>query len=182
MMIGNVIRNKLIFALFICCTSMLISCSTVTKQERMTPKLTPATTAVKNHPGSVAVMVTGETRGIHQENFKNALVESILASGIFSNMDNSVNAPYLLEVKFNQISHPLFGLSFTIAIQTTWTLFLNSERKVLMKEVIDSSYTGGAEGGFFGANRFRAAQEGSARENIRLGLEKLIRLELDNAE
>ena len=110
------------------------------------------------------------------------MVESILVSGIFTNVDNSVNAPYLLDVKLNQISNPLFGMSFTIEIQAVWTLFLNSNRKVLMKEVIDSSYTGGAEGGYLGASRVRAAREGSARENIRLGIEKLIKLELDSAE
>ncbi len=123
-------------------------------------------------------MVVGESRGIHIRNFKDALAESIRSSGIFADVDNSGAAPYLLNVEFKQVNQPLFGGSFTIKIDTEWTVYRTSNREALMTESVSSSYAGGWEGGFIGVNRARAAMEGSARENIRLGLKKLGELDL----
>ena len=123
-------------------------------------------------------MVEGEPHGIHIGHFEEALTDSIRSSGIFADVDNSGAAPYLLNVEITHVDQPLFGGSFTINMDAEWTLYRTSDREALMTESVNSSYEGGWEGVFFGVNRARAAMEGSARENIRLGLVKLGELDL----
>ncbi|MEM9055906.1 MAG: hypothetical protein AAGD86_00435 [Pseudomonadota bacterium] len=149
-------------------------CSTVTKSDAMKPP--PLAVVPETYPEPVALLVSGEPRGIAVDNFRVALSEALLENRLFSAVED--NAPLLLEVRFNTVSQPLFGLSFTVDINSSWSLFRRPSQERLWVEPVSSTYSGGAEGGFVGANRLRRATEGAARELIGHGLDALSRADL----
>lgn len=155
----------------------LTSCSTVTTSEGMTPDST-VFVDINQHSESLSLLVSGETRGITLENFKQALANGITSSGLFSEVVEG--GEFLLEVKLKNISQPLFGAGFTISIDSTWRLFRLSNRELVWTEEVNSVYKGGAlEGGLIGANRARVATERAARENIQQGIRKLGQVEIN---
>ncbi len=170
-MISARMPRYVLIAFFVSLLSLLAGCSTVTTKEAMSVgAVEKAQTYLAE---TAAVSVGGEPRSINIENFEAALVESLLAAGLVREVDNSGSAPYLLSVDFKNVDLPMFGGSFTINIDTTWKVFDTRDRSLLISEEVASTYTGGFEGGVVGVNRMRVATEGAARENIRLGLEKL---------
>jgi hypothetical protein len=68
----------------------------------------------------------------------------------------------------------------TVSMNAVWELYRTAGKTVLLHENIYSTYTGGAfEGGIHGANRVRVALEGAARNNIRIGMEMLASMDLE---
>lgn len=155
--------------------AVLTACSTVTKTESMTPE--PITVSVNKNSDSVALMISGEARGLNIDNFKQALADAIVSNQLFSGVGD--DSPYLLEVVLHEITQPMFGGSFTVATRSTWKLFRLSDREMLWTDEVTSTYSGGMEGGFVGMNRLRVATEGAARENISSGIGKLAQVDFD---
>jgi hypothetical protein len=78
------------------------------------------------------------------------------------------------------VDAPSFSYKMTVDMSVVWELIHSADGVPVLHEKIQSSYTGGAfEGGLIGANRVRVAAEGAARENIRIGLEKIASLNLE---
>jgi hypothetical protein len=176
--IADAISKLCFLAFLLACLVVLTSCSTVTKTESMTPD--PIAVAVNKNSEPVALMISGEARGINIDNFKQALADALISNQLFSGVGD--NSPYLLEVVLHEVTQPMFGGSFTVTTRSTWKLFRLSDREMLWTDEVNSSYSGGMEGGLVGANRLRVATEGAARENISSGIGKLAQVDLDQSQ
>ncbi len=153
----------------------LTACSMTTKTEAMIPE--NLVTRSVRHADAVGLMVSGESGGITIENFTQAVADAVVASGAFARIDNGAGVPYLLDIQITDVRSPLFGGKMTVSMNSTWRLFRTADRTALMDEKIQTTYTGGAfEGGMVGANRVRVATEGTARETIRVGIDKIVAL------
>jgi hypothetical protein len=139
----------------------------------------------KVFPYSVAVNARGggDTSAmgkpqISNEAFAQAIVDSINKSGPFLKVFRGKSSDYILNVTIIKIEQPLFGLSFSVEMETVWSLVRGDSKKILMRESLKSSYTATMGDAFVAVTRLRLATEGAARENIRLGLKKLSQLKL----
>lgn len=140
---------------------------------------------VKKHPYSVAVRTAGgrETdkmgaSQISDQDFADALRQSITASKVFAKVVEGKDADYLLNVFVASLEQPMMGFSMTVKMEAAWSLTEVKSGKVIWKETLDSSYTASASAAFAGVERLRIATEGAARENIKLGIEALSKLSL----
>lgn len=150
-------------------------------------------TPEKNNLGRVGLSVSGMSAGLTTEYFEQAVTDTLVTSGIFSDIDNSrtadvvmpmigvsgtfpgiennSGAQYLLKIRILKVDTPSFSVRMTVGMKAIWTLYDAAGKTELLHEKINSTYTGGVfEGGFIGANRVRVAMEGAARENIHIGM------------
>jgi hypothetical protein len=178
----------------------LAFCSLLTATGAMTPENLPG--PGKSHPGPVGLVVNGTSAGITTEYFEQTVTDALVASGIFSGfvnsraadvimpmigargtfsgIDKSSNAPYLLSIRIIRVDTPSFSTRMAVSINAVWILYRTADKTELLHEKIYSTYTGGVfEGGLHGANRVRVALEGATRENIRIGIEMLASLNLE---
>lgn len=135
------------------------------------------------HPYSVSVIAGGggETSAMDYTNISNedlagAIEESIIKSGLFSSVVKGDGADYKLSVYIVSMSKPMFGFSFTIDMEMSWSLVNSRTGDAVMKESIKSSHTTTAGEAFAAVTRIRLAVEGAAEENIRQGLQKIAEL------
>lgn len=147
--------------------------------------VTNSVPVLQKHPYTVSVRTQGgsETGAvdfshISNDDFAKAIEESIIKSGLFSKVIQTQDSDYSLNVAIIDISKPLFGTSFTVSMEAAWSLVNMASKEVVMRESVKSSYTATMGDAFVGATRFRLAMEGSARENIRLGLIAVSKLQL----
>ena len=138
------------------------------------------------HPYSVAINTSGggETGAMDYVNISNedlagAIEDSIISSGLFSNVIKGDGADYKLNVALISMSKPMFGASFKVDMEMAWSLFNTQTDEVFMRESIKSSYTATMGDAFVGATRVRLAVEGAAQNNIRQGLSKISALTLN---
>lgn len=106
------------------------------------------------------------TSEIDDDNFKKALVNSLRQHGFHN--DSKADSKYHLTAKLLGVSQPAFGLSFTVSMHVNY-LVLDSEtdESVLLK-TITSEYTASMGEAFIAIKRLRLANQGAARENIKL--------------
>jgi hypothetical protein len=141
--------------------------------------------ALQKHPYSVALRTQGgieagttDFPGIPNDDFSKAIEESIIKSGLFTKVIQINGADYSMDVSIISMSKPLIGTSFTVNLETGWSLVNTASKEVVMRESIKSSHTATMGDAFVGVTRFRLAVEGAARENIRLGLLSISKLQL----
>jgi hypothetical protein len=186
--------------LVVIATGVLAFCSMTMATEAISPADSSA--PKDSRPGPVGLRVTGASAGITSDYFEQAIIEALVASGIFSSIDNSKtaetimpmirvkgvfpgtveidNTPYFLDVRIIKLDTPTFSVYMTVGMNVVWTLYRTAEKTELLHEKIYSTYTGGMfEGGVHGANRVRVATEGATRENIRMGIEMLEALDFE---
>ncbi len=152
-------------------------CASGAVSRNMVPKdLTPANT----HPYSVMVKVEGglETSGaspprISSPEFQSAIVESLMAYGVFRTVLTGGNTDYKLEVAILDLQQPLLGFDMTVTIETAWKLTNLKDGRTVMSENLTNSYSAAVGDAFVGVKRLRLATEGAARENIRDALKKI---------
>lgn len=158
--------------------------------------------AEDGRPGPLGIAVSGGAAGITTDYFEQTVTEAIETSGIFSGIASSEaakiimpmiradgvfpdfeeakKAPYFLQIRVIKVDTPTFSMRMTVSIDVIWSLYRSADKTELMRERIESSYTGGVfEGGLHGGNRVRAAMEGAMRENIRVGVKRLGSLDFD---
>jgi hypothetical protein len=169
--------------LILCVWVVLASgCASPASHQMMIPTdFAPA----KKHPETVSVEVKGgtstDTMGksqISNEEFAQALVESINNSQTFSKVIPGSGANYLLTAQIVSLEQPTFGLSFLVKMEVGWTLKRIDTGKTVWQESIQSEFTATTGDAFIGAKRLRLATEGAARNNISAGLAKISRLDL----
>jgi hypothetical protein len=179
-------RNYLNVALFSLIGAMSVSgltgCASPASQEAMQA---PAITTTNKHPYSVSVRTAGgsetgamDSSNISNADFKAAIEKSIVESGVFNSVVEGNDSDYQLSVTITQMSKPLFGFSFTVTMEAAWSLVKTSDKSIVMRKAIQSSYTASASDAFVGATRLRLAVEGAARENIKNGLKEISGLKL----
>jgi hypothetical protein len=165
------------------CAALLGGCATGASHEGMVP---PTVTAVKKHPHTVAVDVTGgqETDAmgkpqISNEAFAQALEQAISQSQVFSRVVKGGSGQnYRLSVVLVGLDQPSFGFSFTVKMEAGWTLKRADNGATVWQESVRSEYTAGAGDAFAGVVRLRMATEGAAKDNISQGLAKISQLNL----
>ena len=161
---------------------VLGGCASPASRDAMsTDKLSVA----RKHAYSVSVETRGggETGAMGSSNISNAdlkgaIEQSIGQTGVFRSVVQGKGGDYELTVTVTQLTKPMFGMSFTVTLETAWSLVKTSDRSVALRRAISSSHTAGAGDSMVGVTRLRLAVEGAARKNIAQGLEAIAALSL----
>ena len=157
-------------------------CATPATHEGMVPVTIQS---AKHHPQAVAIAVIGgkETSPtgkvqISDSEMKQALTAAINQSKAFSRVVQGAGGDYLLTVNLFSMEQPSFGLSFTVKLETGWTLKRVDTGAVVWQEAIKSEHTATTSDAFAAVTRIRLATEGAARNGIAQGLAKISKLTL----
>lgn len=168
-------------ALVIAITGLLGGCASPATSTGMIPGTFESGT---QHAKSTSVKVDGgqatSSMGksqIGDAEFAAALVDSINRSKTFSKVIQGNGADYLLNVTIVSMDQPSFGFSFTVKMETVWTL-TKADGGVIWKGAVKSEHTATTKDAFAGVERLKLANEGAARNNISLGLAKIGKLAL----
>jgi hypothetical protein len=181
-MVTNRIASLALLIIMVSAIGFLSGCASPAATKAMVTDRIPM---FLGHPYTVSIRTQGGTEtsaahlpSISNDDFAKAIEESIIKSGLFTNVIHGKNSDYTLNVTIIYMSKPLFGARFTLNIEAAWSLVKTVTQDIVMRESIKSSYTATMEDAFVGATRFRLAVEGAARENIRLGLLSISKLQL----
>lgn len=160
----------------------LSGCATPANRESMAVQ---SLTVVKHHPYAVSVSTQGgsetgamDSSNVSNEDLKAAIESSIAETKLFKSVIQGKGGEYELSVNVTQLSKPMFGTSFTVDLETGWSLVKVSDKSVAMRKVIKSSHTATMSDSFVGVTRLRMAVEGAAKKNIADGLAAIAALEL----
>mgnify|MGYP000980223114 FL=1 len=162
--------------------SILSACATTAKHEGMVPQtLFP----YRKHDMTVSVSVSGgqdlDAMGrtwVSNEEFKKAIEETILRSGVFKGIVSGIGSEYQLDAMIFSIEQPIVGFSMTVKMEVGWTLKNLTTGMDVWKEPIKSEQTLSVGDAFVGATRLRLATEGAARNNIFQSISKISSLDL----
>ena len=154
---------------------VLAGCATPANQQAMT---VAKPVAVKNqHPFTVSVTTSGgaatgsaESSNISNDDLKTAIETSIKESKLFKEVVQGSAGQYQLNVAVTQLDKPMFGASFTVTLETAWTLVRASDKAVVWRKAIKGAHTATMSDAFVGVTRLRLALEGAARANIEQGI------------
>lgn len=145
--------------------------------------MVPEISVVESSPQTASVSVTGgqETNPllatkISDSSFENAVREALTRSRVFSQILQTKDADYNLEVSIVELGQPMGGLDMTATLTTQWKLFKRGEPNVVWNETISTVHTASVSDAFVGIERLRLATEGAGKKNIGLGIRKLIAL------
>lgn len=116
------------------------------------------------------------TSEINAEGFKSALIESLDAAGLFKS-DQAAAGYQLIAVIFN-VEQPMLGFDLTVSATVDYTLLDVKTGSEVFHEQLTAQYTATMSQAFYGVERLKIANEGAARENIRLLLQRLQALTL----
>lgn len=148
--------------------------------------MTPQNIAVSKHyPYSLRVQTGGgaETGAMDSSNIADAdltaaIEEAIAQSKLFKTIVQGNNGDYQLSVRVSSLSKPIFGTTFTVEMETAWSLTRISDRSSVMRKSVKSSGTASMGDAFAGVTRLRMAVEAAARNNISQGLLAIAELDL----
>jgi hypothetical protein len=115
---------------------------------------------------------------ISNDDLRAAIEKSVTQSALFKEVVQGKNGDYELSVTVARLSKPTFGASFTVDMEAGWSLVKASDKSVVMRKSITSSYTASMGDSLVGVTRLRLAVEGAARNNIKQGLEAIAAMNL----
>lgn len=154
---------------------VLAGCASPANQQAMTVSAPAKIT--KQHPYSVSVATSGgeETTAmgssaIANADLKAAIEASIRDSKLFNEVMQGKEGQYHLAVAVTQVEKPLMGLSFTVTLETAWTLTRVSDKQVVWRKAVKGAHTATMSDSVIGVKRLQLAVEGAARANIEQGL------------
>lgn len=173
------------YGMLIAATSLalvLTGCATPANRDAMTPQ---GFVVSKHYPHSVHVLTNGgsETTAIGSSNIsdadlKAAIEDAVMQSKVFKSIVQSAGGDYELSVRVVSLSKPIFGATFTVEMETAWSLIKESDHSILMRKSVKSSGTATMGDSLAGVTRLRLAVENAARENISQGLKAVAELNL----
>ncbi len=141
---------------------------------------------IKHHRKTVAITTQGgsetgamDSSNVSNNDFAEAIEESIIENGLFTQVIHDNGSDYLLNVTIINMSKPLFGGSFTVSMEAAWSLSDPITQKFVMRESVKSSRTVTMGEAFIGVTRLRLAVEGAVRENIRQGIMAISKLNVE---
>jgi len=111
------------------------------------------------------------TSQISNDNFTEAVKESLLNSKTFASLSTHWGEDWGLELEIREVDQPFFGTSFTVTTDINYTLYL-SGKKVYETDVREAG-TATMSDSILGVARLRIANEYSARANIRKFIDEL---------
>ncbi|RJX33992.1 MAG: hypothetical protein C4516_00740 [Oxalobacter sp.] len=178
----NRVNSKLLLALTMAIAVLLSACSTPASHTDMVPQ---EMSIGKQHPKSVKVLTSGgsetgamDSSNIADADLKMAIEDAIVKSKLFKTVVKGTGGDYELAVRIVSLNKPTFGLTFTVELETAWTLTRKSDNAVIMRKAVQSSGTATVNDAFVAITRLRLAVEKSARENISKGLKSIGELNL----
>jgi hypothetical protein len=146
----------------------------------------PQLGSVHQSPSSLAVSVMGgrETSAvgasqISNQDFAQALKDSIGAAGLFSKIGAVDGSRYQLNAFISRLNQPMMGFSMTVTMEVSYTLVDSQAKKTIWEQSITSEHTASAGEAFAGVTRLRLATEGAARQNIESLIRELAKLNLE---
>jgi len=168
--------SSFLFSILFCITGCTIAAKSV--------NMIPDNYAIQNkYNKSISIRVSGgkETNPlwvseISDEDFLRAVEESIKYSGVFSRVTQNSESDYLLKINMRNMDSGLVGFSITVRLVTLWELTDLKSKEVVWKDIITSSYKATFGDSVMGFKRVKIANEGAAKQNIRLGIHELSRL------
>lgn len=152
-------------------SALFSGCASPTQPSAMSapPPVSPA----RQHPGDVSLAVTGGkatnpmwTSQISDEDFGEALRQSLLSSGLFTGVVEGRNGKYHLTAFLSRLDQPMMGFAMTVTMEVGYTLTDPATGKTLWQKSIVSSHTASTGDAIVGVKRLRLATEGAARKNI----------------
>lgn len=157
---------------------LLAACASPANREAMTPKLALA----KHNPYAVQVKTGGgatDGPSISNEDLKAAIEAAIVESKLFKTVVQGADGgDYELNVTITSLVRPSFGLTFTVELETAWSLVKVSDRTVAMRKSIKSTGMATPGDAFVAATRIRLAVERAASNNISEGLKAVAEVNL----
>jgi hypothetical protein len=176
-MIRHTITRWLAIAATLAAVAGLAGCATGANRENMASTPLHST---KKLPYSVAVETRGgsdtgamDSTNVANADLKAAIEDSIAKSSLFKSVVQGRDGDYDLAVTVTQLQKPLFGASFTVTLETGWSLTRTSDKQVVMRKAVRTEYTASMSDSLVGATRLRLAVEGAVRKNIAEGLESI---------
>jgi hypothetical protein len=179
---NSAILRALGAALLAVAAAGLAGCAAPAQKDNMAAEPVVAT---KKLPYSVHVETRGgqDTGALDSSNISNAELKaaietSILKTQLFKSTVQGSNGDYELAVTVTQLTKPVFGASFTVTLETGWSLVKTSDKSVVMRKAVTSSHTAELSDSLLGITRMRLAVEGAVRKNIVQGLQAVSDLPL----
>lgn len=162
--------------------TVLAGCATGAHRENMTAaQFAPA----RKLPYSVSVDTRGgsetgatDSTNIADADLKAAIEDSIMKTSLFKTIVPGKGGEYELTVTITQLQKPLFGASFTVNLETGWSLVRASDKQVVLRRAVRSEHTASMGESLVGVTRLRLAVEGAVRKNIEEGLQSIAALPL----
>jgi len=141
---------------------------------------------IQQHQKTVVIKTQGgggageeDSSRISNDDFAKAIEASIIEHGLFTQVVYGKGSDFLISANIINLTKPIFGASFTVEMEAAWSLSDPKSKKIFMRESIKSSHTATMDDALFGPTRARLAVEGAARENIRLGIKAISKLQLE---
>ena len=128
--------------------------------------------------GGKATSSTGPSQ-ISDQDFAQALRESIEKSGLFAKALGAPGGAYRLEAYIGQLSQPVIGFDMTVTMEVGYVLTDTRSKKAVWKKSLASTYTATTKDSIVGATRLQMANEGAARLNIRQAITEMSKLDLE---
>lgn len=171
------ISQRLLAFVLVSAVLSLAGCAAPAEKENMS--VAPVATT-KKFPYSVSVDARGgnatgamDSSNVSNADLKAAIESSIAKSSLFKSVVQGKDGDYELAVTVTQLTKPVFGASFTVTMDAGWSLIKTSDKSVVMRKAIASTYTATMSDSLVGATRMRLAVEGTVRENIAQGLKAI---------
>ena len=111
------------------------------------------------------------------EEYVQALGVAIVRSGVFKEVTPRDDGNYRLEIVVTSVG-VVYGIGYQLNLNTTWRLTDVKANRVVWTDVVGSTFNTTIHDAASGAKRVRLTQEGVFRENIRLGIAELAKLEV----
>ena len=157
-------------------------CASPADRTAMTPQ---NLTISKHYPHSLRVQTSGgaetgamDSSNVSDPDLKAAIEDAVIQSKLFKTIVQGSNGDYELSVRLSSLSKPLFGATFTVDMETAWTLTKTSDHSVALRTGSKSSGTATMGDAHTGVTRLRMALEAATRNNIEQGLKAVAELNL----
>lgn len=138
----------------------------------------------QRHNASVYVMVAGGEQQfpyyqfVSNESVLAALESSVDESGVFKRAATLQDAEYSLDVVMMPIGRDLAGLHMETRFVARWELLARGRAEPVFRELIESTGKATMSDSLIGMSRLRIATERAVQENLKIGVERLSRLQL----
>lgn len=160
----------------------VVGCASPANKEEMTPK---DLVVAQKFSSTVQVRTAGgsETGAMDSSNISDADLKAAIESAIantqlFSKVVQVGDGNYLLSVSVTSLTKPAFGLTFTVNLETAWTLTNMATKKVEFRKAITTTGTATFSDAAVAVGRLQMAVERAAQKNISQGLAEISLLKL----
>ncbi len=178
-------RNIIKSATVLACCATLVGCGINATSESMTYDYQQASNSIKKPKNRNLLNATSvnSVKGGHEinpmiaseisnRNYKLALEQSLLSAKL---LEKSSPA-YSLDATIIRLARPMIGLDFTSTLSVDYKLSRVDDHKTVYHKTITATYTAQMKDSLIGATRLKMANEGAARENIKLLMNDLYKI------